>query len=97
MFLYRKVSFVLAALFLYVGMAMAQTTISGTVFSADDNEPLMGASVLVEGTQKRTITDIDGKFTLTDVKSNATLVVSMIGMRTEKVKAKNGMRIVMQG
>ena len=76
---------------------MAQTTISGTVFSADDNEPLMGASVLVEGTQKRTITDIDGKFTLTDVKSNATLVVSMIGMRTEKVKAKNGMRIVMQG
>ena len=76
---------------------MAQTTISGTVFSADDNEPLMGASVLVEGTQKRSITDIDGKFTLTDVKSNATLVVSMIGMRTEKVKAKNGMRIVMQG
>ena len=76
---------------------MAQTTISGTVFSADDNEPLMGASVLAEGTQKRAITDIDGKFTLTDVKSNATLVVSMIGMRTEKVKAKNGMRIVMQG
>ncbi len=90
-------SLVLTALYLYVGMAMAQTTISGTVFSADDNEPLMGANILVEGTQKRTITDLDGKFTLSDVKSNAVLVVSMIGMRTEKVKAKNGMRIMLQG
>ena len=90
-------SLVLTALYLYVGMAMAQTTISGTVFSADDNEPLMGANILVEGTQKRAITDLDGKFTLSDVKSNAVLVVSMIGMRTEKVKAKNGMRIMLQG
>ena len=89
-------SLVLEALFLYVGIAMAQTNVSGTVFSADDNEPLMGANIQVEGTQKRAITDIDGKFTLSDVKSNAVLVVSMIGMRTEKVKAKNGMRILLQ-
>ena len=75
---------------------MSQTTISGTVFSADDNEPLMGVNILVQGTQKRAITDIDGKFSLSDVKSNAVLVVSMIGMRTEKVKAKNGMRILLQ-
>ena len=97
MYIYRNFSIVLAALFLYVGTAVAQTTISGTVFSADDNEPLMGANILVEGTQKKTITDINGKFTLSDIKSNAVLVVSMIGMRTEKVKAKNGMRIMMQG
>jgi TonB-linked SusC/RagA family outer membrane protein len=89
-------SLVLEALFLCIGMVMAQTNVSGTVFSADDNEPLMGANILVEGTQKRAITDIDGKFTLSDVKSNAVLVVSMIGMRTEKVKAKNGMRILLQ-
>ena len=88
MYLCKRMSLVLAALYLYVGMAMAQTTISGTVFSADDNEPLMGANILVEGTQKRAITDLDGKFTLSDVKSNAVLVVSMIGMRTEKVKAR---------
>ena len=96
MFLYRKLCFVSALLFLSVGMALAQTTITGTVYSADDNEPMIGANVLVEGTQNRAITDIDGKFTLNDVKSNAVLVVSMMGMRTEKVKAKNGMRIVMQ-
>ena len=96
MFLCKRMILVLVALFLYVGIAMAQTSISGTVFSADDNEPLIGANILVEGTQKRAITDIDGKFTLSDVKSNAVLVVSMIGMRTEKVKAKNGMRILLQ-
>ena len=96
MFLCKRMILVLVALFLYVGIAMAQTSISGTVFSADDNEPLIGANILVEGTQKRAITDIDGKFTLSDVKSNAVLVVSMIGMRTEKVKARNGMRILLQ-
>ena len=96
MFLCRRMNLVLASLFLYVGIAMAQTSISGTVISADDNEPLMGANILVEGTQTRAITDINGKFTLKDVKSNATLVVSMIGMRTEKVKAKDGMRILLQ-
>jgi len=96
MYIKRKVSLVLAVLFLYIGTAMAQTTVSGTVFSADDNEPLMGVNILVEGTKTKTITDLDGKFTLKDIKSNAVLVVSMIGMRTEKVKAKNGMRILMQ-
>ena len=68
MFLYRKFILVLALLFLSIGVAIAQTTVSGTVFSADDNEPLMGANVLVEGTQNRAITDLDGKFTLKDVK-----------------------------
>ena len=96
MFLYRKLSLVLALLFLSIGVAIAQTTVSGTVFSADDNEPLMGANILVEGTQIRAITDLDGNFTLKEVKSNAVLVVSMIGMRTQKVKAKNGMRIMLQ-
>ena len=95
-FLFRKASLVLASLFLYVGMALAQTSISGTVLSADDNEPLPGVNVLVEGTKNRAITDIDGKFSLKDVKANAHLVVSMVGMRTERIKAKNGMRILLQ-
>ena len=96
MFIYRKVSFVVALLFLSIGVAMGQTTITGTVISADDNEPLTGANILVEGTQKKAVADIDGKFTLSDVKQNAILIVSMVGMRTEKVKAQNGMRIVLQ-
>lgn len=96
MYLFRRMSLVLASLFLYVGMALAQTTVSGTVFSADDNEPLPGVNILVEGTKNKTITNLDGKFTLKDVKPNATLVVTMVGMRTEKVKAKNATRITLQ-
>ena len=92
----KRLSLVLTVCLLYVGTLSAQTTISGTVFSADDNQPLMGVSILVDGTKNRTITDLDGKFTIPDVKQNAVLVVSMIGMRTERVKAKNGMRIVLQ-
>ncbi|MBR1755379.1 MAG: SusC/RagA family TonB-linked outer membrane protein [Bacteroidaceae bacterium] len=96
MYLCRRLSLVLLTLFLWIGTLAAQTSISGTVISADDNEPLMGVSILVEGTQNRTITNLDGKFTISDVKQNAVLVFSMIGMRTEKAKAKNGMRVVMQ-
>ncbi len=89
-------SLVLAALFLYVGVAMAQTKISGTVISAEDSEPLIGAIITVEGTKTRTVTDIDGKFTLSTEKSNPVLVVTLMGMRTKKVKAKNGMRITLE-
>jgi len=95
MYLCKRLSLVLTALLLCIGTLVAQTSISGTVFSADDNEPLMGVSITVEGTKNKTITDLNGKFTLPDVKQNAVLVVSMIGMRTERVKAKNGMRIVL--
>ena len=96
LFNFRKVGIVLASLFLYVGTAIAQTNITGTVFSADDNEPLPGVNIQVEGTQKKAITDINGKFTLTDVKANVNLIVSMVGMRKVKVKAKDGMRIAME-
>ena len=50
--------------------------ISGTVTS--DGEPLIGASVVEKGTTNGTLTDVDGKFTLS-VKENATIEVSYIG------------------
>ncbi len=42
---------VLFGLFLCLGVAMAQTEISGTVVSSEDGEPVVGASILVVGTQ----------------------------------------------
>ena len=61
----KKLTMILAGLFLSVGMAMAQAQISGTVVSEEDGEPIIGASVLVEGTTVGAATDLDGKFTLT--------------------------------
>lgn len=54
--------------------------ISGTVTS--DGEPLIGASVVEKGTTNGTLTDVDGKFTLS-VKENATIEVSYIGFTSK--------------
>ncbi len=92
----RRLSLFLVGLFLCAGAVLAQTKISGTVLSADDGEPLPGATVTVEGTKTRTVTNIDGKFTLTVSTKNPVVVVSLVGMTTQRVKAKDGMRIVLQ-
>ena len=60
-----------------------------TGFVKDVNgEPIIGASVKVQGTTMGTITDLDGKFTV-NASSNATLQVSYIGYVTEKIKVGN--------
>ena len=61
----KRMSMILACLFLFVGMALAQTAITGTVISQEDGEPIIGASVMVDGGSKvGTVTDTDGHFTL---------------------------------
>ncbi|WP_027445064.1 SusC/RagA family TonB-linked outer membrane protein [Segatella baroniae] len=91
----KRLSMFLACLFLSLGMAMAQVQVSGTVVSSEDNEPIIGASVKVKGTALGTITNMDGEFHLS-VSSNAHLVVSYIGMKTQEVAVKTGkMRIVL--
>ena len=49
-----------------------------------NDEPLIGATVLVKGTQNGTVTDVDGRFHL-KVNSGETLVVSYIGMKSKEV------------
>ena len=54
----------LACFFLFVGGVMAQTKVSGTVASAEDGEPVIGAAIKVVGTNTGTVTDINGHFSL---------------------------------
>ncbi len=63
-------------------------TVNGTVIDSTE-EPMIGATVQVDGTNNIVVTDLDGNFTLKNVASNATLVVTYIGYKTEKV-AVNG-------
>ena len=63
-------------------------TISGVVRSATDNEPLIGVSVLVKGTTNGTITDFDGKYSLS-VKTGDVLVFSYIGYVTQGITITN--------
>ncbi|MBN1598870.1 MAG: TonB-dependent receptor [Bacteroidales bacterium] len=61
-----------------------EITVSGTVTSAIDNEPLPGVNVYVKGTAEGTITDIDGNYSL-DVPSGSVLVYSFIGYLSEEI------------
>ena len=89
----RLMTFI-ACLFLSIGMALAQTQVSGTVTSSEDGSPVIGASIKVVGTNTGTVTNIDGNFSL-NVSANAKLEVSYIGMVTKTIKAAKNMKIVL--
>ena len=68
----RKLMFLMTFLFIGIGLVTAQTSrVTGLVTSEEDVQPVVGASILVNGTTLGTITDIDGKFTITNVPSSA--------------------------
>ncbi len=87
----KRFSLLLVSLLLTCTAALAQVTIHGTVVSASDNEPVIGATVTVVGTSTGTATDIDGRFTVNVPNSNSQLNISFIGMTPVTVKAENGM------
>ena len=89
----EKVLMLLACLWLGIGFSMAQApkTVAGVVTSADDGEPIIGASVLVEGTTMGAITDVEGKFAINNVPADAkALIVSYLGMITQRVGIQRG-------
>lgn len=89
----------LTCLFLGMGMMWAQrSNVSGIVISEDDDQPIIGASIMVVGTNMGTVTDVDGKFTISNVPASAKhLRVSYVGMRSVEVRIREGlMRITMQ-
>ena len=94
----EKILLWIVCLLMSTGMVMAQkSTVSGTVFSEDDNEPIVGASILVKGTSLGTITDLDGKFTIPNVPNTAKMLkVSYVGMKSAEVSIKPGMKVVLK-
>ena len=69
--------------------AQAQT-VTGKVVDASTGEPIVGASVVVQGTSTGSITSLDGDFTV-ECAQGAKLVISFIGLETQVVDAKDGM------
>lgn len=79
-------------IFLSIPFLSAQDlTVSGRV-TDKTGESIIGASILVQGTTSGTITDFDGNFTLQNVASNAVLVVSYVGYKTQNISV-NGKTI----
>ncbi len=61
--------------------------VKGTILDKE-GEPVVGATVLVKGTQKGTAADLDGNFTLTGVDANATILVSAVGYTPQEIALK---------
>ncbi|WP_296259082.1 TonB-dependent receptor [uncultured Phocaeicola sp.] len=93
----RKLMLLMTCLMIGIGLVNAQVRkVTGTVTSAEDGLPVVGASVLVKGTTVGTVTDIDGNFTISNVPSSAgTLVVSFIGLETQELEIKPVMKVVL--
>jgi hypothetical protein len=94
----RKLTFLWACLFLIgVGLVNAQSkSVSGKVLSAEDGQPIIGASVMVKGTTTGTITGVNGGFTIALPGTTKTLIISYIGMKTVEVEATNDMTVKLE-
>ncbi len=95
----KRLLSLISMLMLLCGIAAAQapSTVRGSVTSADDGEAIVGASVMVVGTNIGANTDIDGRFVITNVPSSAKYVtVAYVGMATQEVKIAPNMEIKMK-
>ena len=78
-------------------MVLAQTVkVTGTVTSGEDGEPIIGATILVKGTNIGTITDLNGKFSLDVPEENKILQISFVGMTMQEVAVKPQVMVVLQ-
>ena len=84
----RIITFFMCLAATTVAFAQAQK-VSGCVIDSKTNEPLIGVSILEEGTTNGNITDLDGNFTIS-VNSGATLQLSYVGYQTMTIKARKG-------
>ncbi len=80
------------AMVLSIAFARAQVTATGVVTDAATGEPIIGATVLEEGTTNGTITDFDGNFSLTTGK-DAMVVISYVGYKTQQLYPKANMQV----
>ena len=93
-----KLLLLFTCLFAFLGSITAQTSkVAGVVVSADDGQPVIGASVTVKGAKVGTITDMDGAFVLGNLPPEAkTLTISFIGMKSKEIAIEPNMRIVLE-
>ena len=91
----QRLTMFFACLFLSIGMALAQSRLTGTVTSAEDGQPVVGASVKAKGLNAGAVTNVDGEFTI-NVPVGTELEITYLGMVPKTVKAANNMSIVLE-
>ena len=71
---------------LHMSQVVQQITKCKGIVKDASGEPIIGATVMVKGTKDATVTDLDGKFSLTNITKGATLVVSYVGTQSREVR-----------
>ena len=89
----KRLTMLSAGLFLMTGVALAQSSVTGTVVD-ENGEPVVGAAVRVEGTKTGTVTDTDGKFSI-NAPANSRLNITYLGMAPKSVKGGTNLKVVM--
>lgn len=86
----KKTLLLLCGILLTTLNMAAQVAVSGVVISAEDKEPVIGATVSIkEKPSIATATDVDGKFNISAPSANSTIVVTYVGMNPAQVKASS--------
>ncbi len=93
----KRILMLITCLLFAFTCAFSQVTqVTGVVTAEDDGQPITGASIRIEGTKMGTVSDVDGKFQLSNLPANArTLVITYMGMQTKKVTIKPKMKITL--
>lgn len=93
-FQFKSSCILLIALILFSGASFAQEkiTVSGSIVD-NSNVPIIGASIIVQGTTDGTITDMDGNFSIPNVPKNGTLKVSYVGYVNQIIAVNNQRKI----
>lgn len=92
----RRRLLTLVTAFIVTVAAIAQTLNVKGVVVDENNEAVIGASVMISGSKNGTKTDLEGKFTLKGVKASDKLIISYVGMKTKSVNPQASMKIVLE-
>lgn len=89
--------FICFLLLISVFEAQAQTRVSGTVTSGEDNSAIPGVSVLLQGTSTGTVTDVDGNYSISVTGDNPTIVFTSVGFEAvaEEVNGRSTIDVVL--
>lgn len=82
----KRVLLALLMAIFFVGQVFAQTrTIKGKVTSAEDGTPIIGATIIVKGTNLGTVTSVDGTYSINVPEGRNVLIVKFIGMKEKEI------------
>ena len=89
----KKLMVFFTLFFIGIGLLVAQTQVQGTVLD-DTGEPVIGATIQIQGTSQGTVTDIDGNFTLS-APADGVLVITYVGYESQEVPVSPNVRVVL--